>query len=188
MGRVKLQKSTCWFAGVTLVISLNEDACVMFREALGRASVRPRDEVEKMSSKVSTGLIVMGGLLMALALCFLPAAFHDRSDANTLELGLCLFSAGSLTGSLGIYFKARALKGGILPEKAGSEATAKRKLRGGCDLCGTEAPAVLCTVHQVEVCGPCLAQHYDQRSCAYVPSRRAAAGKNAKNLARAKGA
>jgi len=183
-----LQKSTCQFAAVTLVISINQHACVMFRKALGRASVRPRDEVEKMSSKLSTGLMVVGGLLMVLALCCLPAAFHDRSDANALEMGLCLLSAGSLTGSTGIYFKALALKTGIVPEKAGSEATAKRKLRGGCDLCGMEAPAVLCTVHQVEVCGPCLAQHYDQRSCAYVPSRRAAAGKNPKGQAKAKGA
>ena len=141
-----------------------------------------------MSTKASTGLVVAGSILMVLSLCFLPAVFNDRSDANTLEMGLCLFSAGSLIASLGMYFKARALRAGIVPEKAGPEMAAKRKLRGACDLCGTETPAVLCTVHQVEVCGICLAQHYDQRSCAYVPSKRASAGKNGKGLAKAKGA
>jgi len=139
-----------------------------------------------MSSKVSTGLVLFGGLFMLLGLCFLPAAFHDRKDANTLEMGLCLFSAGSLIASLGMYFKASLLRAGILPEKAAPETAPKRKLRGGCDLCGTEAPVVRCTVHQIEVCGLCLAQHYDQRSCSYVPSKRA--GKNAKSLAKAKGA
>jgi len=141
-----------------------------------------------MSSNASTGLAVAGGILMMLALCFLPAALRDRSDASTLEMGLCLLSAGSLIASLGIYFKARALQADSVPEKAGPEATAKRKLRGGCDLCGMGAPTVLCTVHQVEVCGICLVQHYDQRSCTYVPSRRAAAGKNGKTLAKARGA
>ena len=139
-----------------------------------------------MSSKASTGLVLFGSLFMLFGLCFLPQALHDRTDTNTLEMGLCLFSAGSLIASLGMYFKARALWAGILPEKATPETTAKRKLRGGCDLCGTEAPVVRCTVHQIEVCGLCLAQHHDQRSCAYVPSKRAA--KNAKSLAKATGA
>jgi len=139
-----------------------------------------------MSSKASTGLVLFGSLFMLLGLCFLPAALLDRKDATTLGMALCLFSAGSLIASLGMYFKARALRGGILPERAASEPAAKRKLRGGCDLCGTEAPVAKCTVHQIEVCGLCLAQHYDQRSCVYVPSKRA--GKNGKSLAKAKGA
>jgi len=141
-----------------------------------------------MSSKASSWLAVAGGVMMLLGLCFLPAALRDRSDASTLEMGLCLFSAGSLIAALGTYFKARALKAGIVAGEAPAEATAKRKLRGGCDLCGTEAPVARCTVHQVEVCGSCLAQHYDQRSCAYVPSKRAGASKNGKTLAKAKGA
>jgi len=141
-----------------------------------------------MSSKASSWLAVAGSIMMLLGLGFLPAALRDRSDARTLQMGICLFSAGSLIAALGTYFKARALKGGIVAVEAPPEATAKRKVRGGCDLCGTEAPVVLCTVHQVHVCGNCLVQHYDQRSCAYVPSKRAAGAKNGKLLAKAKGA
>jgi hypothetical protein len=51
------------------------------------------------------------------------------------------------------------------------KAQAKRS-RGGCDLCGTEAPVVNCRVHQMHLCGECLGQHYDFRSCVYVPSTR----------------
>jgi hypothetical protein len=107
-----------------------------------------------------------------LGLCFLPAAFADHSDVNTLEMGVSLFSAGLLIAALGTYFKMRALKSGILAGTARLEATPKRKAREACDLCGTEMPVVLCTVHQVHVCADCLTQHYDRRSCAYVPSKR----------------
>jgi len=159
----------------------------MFRKQRGeQRSGRPGGEVKSMSTKASTGLVLFGSLFMLLGLCFLPEALLDRKDASTLEMGLCLFSAGSLIASLGMYFKARLLRGGILPERAAPETAAKRKLRGGCDLCGIEAPVIRCTVHQIEVCGLCLVQHYDQRSCAYVPSKRAA--KNGKGLAKAKGA
>src|SRR5208337_872403 len=104
-----------------------------------------RREVESMSSRVSSGLAVAGGIMMLLGLCFLPAALGDSSDASTLEMGACLFSAGSLIAALGTYFKARALKTGAVAVEAPSEATPKRKARGRCELCGTEAPVVLCT-------------------------------------------
>jgi len=46
-------------------------------------------------------------------------------------------------------------------------AAANHRSRGGCDLCGTEAPASHCS--QLHLCGDCLTKHYDMRSCAYVP-------------------
>jgi hypothetical protein len=142
-----------------------------------------------MSSKASSWLAAAGVVMMLMGLCFLPAGLRDNSEASTLQMGIGVFSAGSLIAALGVYLKARALKAGIVPGKVGSEATAKRKPRRGCDLCGTDTPVVLCTVHQIHVCGTCLVQHYDQRSCAYVPSKRAAdASKTVKPLAKAKGA
>lgn len=178
-------------AGVTLVISSCRCACVMFGEQRqdARRERQSWREVQSMSSKASSWLAAAGSIMMLLALCFLPAALRDRSDTNIRGMGICLFSAGSLIASLGTYFKAWALRSGIVAAKAAPEATAKRKPRGGCDLCGTETPVVLCTVHQIHVCGTCLAQHYDQRSCAYVPSKRAGgSSKNGKPLAKAKGA
>ena len=129
-----------------------------------------------------------GVVMMLLGLCFLPAGLRDDSEATTLTLGLCVFSGGALIAALGTYLKARSLKGGIGPTESSPEATIRRKARGACDLCGGDSPVVLCTVHQVHVCGTCLVQHYDQRSCAYVPSKRAAAAKQTtKPLAKAKG-
>jgi len=43
-------------------------------------------------------------------------------------------------------------------------------------------------VHQVHLCADCLGQHYDLRSCTYVPSSRRLANKAAKNMAKARGA
>ena len=140
-----------------------------------------------MSSKATTLLTAVGVLMMLAGLCILPTALGDKSDTSALQMAMCIFSGGALIGALGTYLKARVLKAGIVPAEIASEPT-KRKVRGGCDLCGTEMPVVLCTVHQVHVCGNCLAQHYDQRSCAYVPSKRAAAAKTSKAMAKAKGA
>ncbi|HEX8815318.1 MAG TPA: hypothetical protein VF753_07450 [Terriglobales bacterium] len=141
-----------------------------------------------MSSKATTGLAAAGIFMMFIALCMLPEAFRDKSDSNTLVMAACMFGAGAMITGLGMYLKAGALKGSILPASAAAaaEAAPKKKLRGGCDLCGTEMPVVLCTVHQVHMCGSCQMHHYDQRSCAYVPSKRGM--KAEKNLAKAKGA
>jgi len=48
-------------------------------------------------------------------------------------------------------------------------------------------PVIHCKVHQVHMCAECLGQHYDFRTCSYVPSTRRPATK-AKNLAKARGA
>jgi hypothetical protein len=140
-----------------------------------------------MSSRVSTGLAAAGVFMMLIGLCMLPEAFRDKTDSNTLVMGACMFGAGSLIAGLGMYLKSRALTGGFVASAhTPAEPAAKKKLRGGCDLCGIEMPVVLCTVHQVHMCGGCQQQHYDQRSCAYVPSKRAV--KSEKTLVKAKGA
>ncbi len=58
-----------------------------------------------------------------------------------------------------------------------------KRVRGGCDLCGSETPVIHCRVHDIHVCGNCLANHYDFRSCAYVPSTRRTAGSKAARFA-----
>ena len=101
-----------------------------------------------------------------------------------LELGACQFSLGALVVAAGIYAKARALQSAIASGEPRKEsAPTNQRVRGGCDLCGSEAPVVQCKVHQLHLCGACLAQHYDVRSCAYAPTTRTTANKAGRKLA-----
>ena len=121
-----------------------------------------------MGQKVSGGAIVLGCLMMFVGLCFLPAALGSHPEPGDSGAGTSLFAMGALMIASGIYLKARVLQASGPAEP---KAPAKRS-RGGCDLCGTEAPVVNCKVHQMHMCGDCLGQHYDFRSCVYVPSTR----------------
>lgn len=133
-------------------------------------------------AKASGWAIVCGCFLMALGLVFTPAAFGEHPDPSILGLGVCAFSFGSLLMAAGFYMKARAVQAGG-PANSAPKPQAKR-IRGGCDLCGSETPVIQCRVHDVHVCGNCVADHYDFRSCAYVPSTRwTASAKNAKSFA-----
>jgi hypothetical protein len=136
-----------------------------------------------MSSKAANWIIAAGAVLMAIGLCFLPAALGERPDADLLEVGACLFSLGALIIAAGMYTKARMVQMEIASGEPRKEPTSNQRVRGGCDLCGTEAPVVQCKVHQLHLCGSCLAQHYDVRSCAYVPTTRTATNKTGRNLA-----
>jgi len=137
-----------------------------------------------MSSKTATWIIAAGAVLMVIGLCFLPAALSDHPDADMLEIGACQFSLGALIMAGGIYAKARLLQFAIASGEPRKEpATSTQRIRGGCDLCGSEAPVVQCKVHQLHLCGSCLAQHYDVRSCAYVPTTRTITNKTGRNLA-----
>ncbi len=137
-----------------------------------------------MSSKTATWIIGAGAVLMFIGLCFLPAAFGEHPDPDLLEIGACQFSLGALVIATGIYAKARLLQFAIASGEPRKEAApSNQRVRGGCDLCGSEAPVVQCKVHQLHLCGTCLAQHYDVRSCAYVPTSRTASHKAGRNLA-----
>jgi len=137
-----------------------------------------------MSSKTATWIIGAGAVLMFIGLCFLPAAFGEHPDPDLLEIGACQFSLGALVIATGIYAKARLLQFAIASGEPRKEAApSNQRVRGGCDLCGSEAPVVQCKVHQLHLCGSCLAQHYDVRSCAYVPTSRTAPHKAGRNLA-----
>jgi hypothetical protein len=141
-----------------------------------------------MSSRAGTWMIALGALGGFAGLCVLPAALGEQGEGNLLSVGLCLFSLGALAVATGIYLKAQVLQsspqsktGSGAPQ--GAPANPGRKVRGGCELCGTEAPVVQCKVHQLHLCGTCLAAHYDSRSCAYVPTTRRPVNKAGKGMA-----
>jgi hypothetical protein len=133
-----------------------------------------------MSSRAGNWLIIAGVLAMFAALAFLPAAFGPHAE-NVLAVAGCAFSMGALLISAGIYIKAR-----FLPKAAATASVPEqpRKIRGGCDLCRNDIPIIHCRVHELHLCSTCMAEHYDARSCAFVPSTR---GRNSQR-ARARGA
>jgi len=137
-----------------------------------------------MSSKTAGWIIAGGALLMFIGLCFLPTALSGNPDADMIEIGAGQFSLGALIMAGGIYAKARVAQSATPSgEQRKEPANSNARVRGGCDLCGSEAPVIQCRVHQLHLCGNCLAQHYDVRSCAYVPTTRTAAQKSGRNLA-----
>lgn len=139
-----------------------------------------------MSSRTANWMMAAGALVMFLGLCFLPSVFGEHSDPELLAPAVGLFSIGALALAGGIYLRARALRGAVEAGDFGKDSGSKRG-RGGCDLCGSEAPAVHCKVHQLHLCGNCLAEHYDVRSCVYTPTTRTATSKNRRTMAAMRG-
>jgi len=139
-----------------------------------------------MSSRAGNWIIAAGAFGMFVGLCLVPAAMGPNPDSSVLALGACVFSFGALITASGMYLKARGMQpaAGSVPEKKNGA----RRVRGGCELCGSDTPVIHCRVHQLHLCPSCLAQHYDFRSCAYVPSTRRTASKPQKGAARARSA
>lgn len=130
-----------------------------------------------MTSGTGNWLITGGVLFSLLSLIILAAGAQKQTDANQIMvLGGCMLSMGLLLTAGGLYVKARALQG----SHAAGEANAKPRVRGGCDLCAGDAPVIHCKVHQLHLCPACLGEHYDFRSCAYVPSTRGQAPRTAR--------
>ena len=137
-----------------------------------------------MSPKTANWIIAAGALLMLVGLLMLPAALGEHPDADMRNLGACQFSLGALVMATGVYAKARLTQAMLDSGEVKKESTpSNTRVRGGCDLCGTEVPMVQCKVHQLHLCGACLAQHYDVRSCSYIPTSRVASSKGSRNLA-----
>jgi hypothetical protein len=138
-----------------------------------------------MTPKAGNWLIGIGASIIFVGLCCMPAAFGDQGDSTLLGFGASLFGMGALFMAAGVYTKARGLQ-----SQAGSkdaESAAAPRTRGGCELCGSDVPVIHCRVHQLHLCSTCLAEHFDPRSCSYVPPTRRPAAKGAKGLARARG-
>ena len=141
-----------------------------------------------MTSRAGSWMITAGALAGFCGLCVLPAALlGEHRDVTLLGLGACLLSLGALSTASGIYWKARLLQSRIPAGTADGESKSRR-VRGGCQLCGTETPVIQCRVHQLQLCPLCLAEHYDFRSCAYVPTTRRPTTKSGKGMAAKRGA
>ena len=137
-----------------------------------------------MLSRAGNWLIAVGAVAIFVAICFLPAALGQHADGNLLPVGACLLSLGALTAAFGTYLKARAVQAKIPSGMSTQNAkNAGRRVRGGCELCHGDVPVIHCKVHQLHLCAACLAEHYDFRSCAYVPSTRRPTHKAGKALA-----
>lgn len=114
--------------------------------------------------------MALGAIIGVIGLSIMPAGLGPNSvDRNMLGLGATIFSMGALSIALGIYLKALSLKS--VPGSKPAQSAA-RPIRGGCDRCHIEMPVIQCKVHQQHLCGNCLSEHYDFRSCAYAPSTR----------------
>jgi hypothetical protein len=141
-----------------------------------------------MPSRLGNWAIGLGVIVLFAGLCVLPAAVGKNPSPDLMAFGACLFSMGAVIIAGGIYLKARSIQatsaGGATAQNVGIN----RKGRGGCDLCGIEAPVVLCKIHQLNLCGTCLGQHYDLRSCIYMPTSRKPQNRPAKSIAKARGA
>jgi hypothetical protein len=140
-----------------------------------------------MSSSFGNWIVMTGAAVLLVGICALLPLLGGHADPDQLMAGAGLFSIGALTLSSGMYLKSRA---GSIPTPPGSaEEPAAKRGRGGCELCGSEAPVVQCKIHELHLCGTCLQDHYDVRSCIYVPSARRTGSRNAKTLAaKARGA
>lgn len=128
-----------------------------------------------MGQKLGSTALVCGAFFILLGVCFVPAAFSERHDQTILGAGICAIAFGSLLAAGGFYLKARTLQA-----SGGPGAAPHQRSRGGCAVCKSETPVVLCRVHNVHICGTCLAEHYDFRSCVYIPSTRRQAARAAK--------
>lgn len=140
-------------------------------------SLTPKSEKSGIAKKTGSWLMACGGVVVFVGLCFLPAAFGENPDKTMLPAGLAVFSIGMLFAAAGFYVKAQTTSSLNAPVAAAAPVKKGRKAK--CDRCGQDEPVIQCRVHQVHLCGDCLAEHYDFRSCAYVPSTRKSAAQAA---------
>ncbi|HSS97357.1 MAG TPA: hypothetical protein VLK33_10015 [Terriglobales bacterium] len=124
-----------------------------------------------MQSKTGNLMMALGAVIAVIGLIVIPAGLgQDSSDKNLVGVGAAVFSMGALLAAMGIYLKSKMSQS--TGPKIIEAAAANRPIRGGCDRCQKEAPVIHCKVHQQHLCGACLAEHYDFRSCVYAPSAR----------------
>ena len=126
-----------------------------------------------MATKIGAWLIRIGGCIVFLGLCGFLASFEPNRDKTLMDAGIMVLSTGMMLVAGGLYIKARAFRGTV----ASNASHIKRGRKANCERCGKNEPVIQCRVHQVHLCGDCLGDHYDFRSCAYVPSTRRSTAK-----------
>jgi hypothetical protein len=128
-------------------------------------------------------MIAVGAIGAFVGLCLLPSGMGQHPDASLLAMGALALALGSVTAAFGIYLKARMPETKVAADPAQQSKTIVRKLRGSCNICHGDVAVITCEVHQLHMCAACLAEHYDSRSCAYVPSTRNQVTRTAKSMA-----
>jgi hypothetical protein len=129
-----------------------------------------------MATKTGTWLIGIGCGIAFLGLCVVPTAFGPNPDRTLQGAGMTILSTGMMLIAGGLYLKARNFRAGAA---GGTGSQTKRGRKATCERCGKNEPAIQCRVHQLHLCSDCLGEHYDFRSCAYVPSTRRSTAKAA---------
>ena len=125
-----------------------------------------------MQSKTGNLMLALGAVIAVIGLSIMPAGLGPNiADKNLVGVGAAIFAMGALAAAMGVYIKSKALQS---TGQKTVEAASNRPVRGGCDRCQADAPVIQCKVHQQHLCGVCLAEHYDFRSCVYAPSTRRA--------------
>ncbi|HET7209269.1 MAG TPA: hypothetical protein VFI95_22015 [Terriglobales bacterium] len=123
--------------------------------------------------KLWNWILVFSGLVCFSGLLFLPAALNPQGkDTDLLSTGFALFATGCLLAGMSFYFKGRAIRTQIEADPNLAAVLSAKKRKTNCDQCRRAAAVIQCTMHKVSLCGPCLTQHYDFRSCVYVPALR----------------
>ena len=126
-----------------------------------------------MQSRMGSWMMAIGVIIGIAGLAIMPAGFGENSpDRNMIGAGASIFAIGTFLVALGVYFKSLIMP--AAPNQNSTPNNTPSPMRGGCDRCQTEAPVIQCKVHQQHLCGNCLSEHYDFRSCVYSPSTRRA--------------
>jgi len=125
-----------------------------------------------MPSRTGKFIMAVAAVIAVIGLCIVPAGLGENSaDRNLIGIGSTIFSLGAILFALGIYLQASALKSSV-GSKSPEPSAPGRPIRGGCDRCHVDVPMIQCKVHQQHLCGTCLNEHYDFRTCVYAPSSR----------------
>jgi len=125
-----------------------------------------------MQSRTGNWMIGIGAVVGFLGLCTLPAGLGENGDHTLFGVGAAIFSLGAMMTAGGIYLKAIAFQSSSIGKSTEESLAPRHPLRGACDRCQLEVPIIQCKVHQQHLCGACLAEHYDFRTCVYAPSTR----------------
>jgi len=119
-----------------------------------------------MQSKLANSMIGVGTVGIFLGFITMLSSRGEHPDSTILMIGACALSLGSLLTAGGMYVKTKYIQASLPAKTIGKAA---RRVRG-CDICRGEAPLIYCRTHQVNMCADCTGQHFDPRSCNYIPS------------------
>jgi hypothetical protein len=138
---------------------------------IGKPSRFSAEKGRSMQSKLANSMMGVGAVGIFVGFITMLSSRGEHPDSTILSIGALAVSLGSLLAAAGMYVKAKYLQPSA-PAAGIAGRAQPRRIRGGCDLCHGDVPLIHCRVHQVHMCADCTAQHFDPRSCTYIPSTR----------------